>query len=115
MNIVKLDDVKHLYTNLAYQNGKPFLIPLNRVTENDIRDFLTETDQVFNEDMVKIITNHMHKPIAEVYLEGNIYTVGRLFSMLIDRKFDVFDLIGTGEAIDINDFDSENEPPTSLA
>jgi hypothetical protein len=56
--------------------------------------------------MVKDITNHMHKSIAEVYLEGNIYTVGRLFSLLIERKYDVFDLIGAGEALDIKDFTS---------
>jgi len=106
MNIVKLDEVKHLYTDLVYRDGKPYLIPLTQVTEDDIREFLTKTDQVFNDDMVKDITNHMHKSIAEVYLEGNIYTVGRLFSLLIERKYDVFDLIGASEALDIKDFTS---------
>jgi len=61
---------------------------------------------VFTEDTVKSITEHMHKSLPEIYIEGNIYTIGRLINLLIREKYDVFDLIGAGEALSIDDFES---------
>ena len=48
----------------------------------------------------------MHKSLPEIYIEGNIYTIGRLINLLVREKYDVFDLIGAGEAFNIHDFES---------
>lgn len=106
MNIVKLDEVKDLYTDLVYRDGKPYLIPMKLFCEKHAREFLTTTDQVFTEDTVKSVTEHMHRSLPEIYIEGNIYTIGRLINLLVREKYDVFDLIGAGQAINLYDSES---------
>lgn len=106
MNIVKLDEVKDLYTDLVYRDGKPYLIPMKLFNEEHAREFLTTTDQVFTEDTVKSVTEHMHRSLPEIYIEGNIYTIGRLINLLVREKYDVFDLIGAGQALNLYDSES---------
>jgi len=106
MNIVKLNEVKDLYTDLVYRDGKPYLIPMKFFNEEHAREFLTTTDQVFTEDTVKSVTEHMHRSLPEIYIEGNIYTIGRLINLLVREKYDVFDLIGAGEALNLYDSES---------
>ena len=48
----------------------------------------------------------MHRSLPEIYIEGNIYTIGRLINLLVREKYDVFDLIGAGEALNLYDSES---------